>query len=1207
MPADDAMLLTRWVEDRDGEAFKELVARYSRMVFSASNRIVQNAADAEDLTQDCFEALVYVGKKPGPYLGAWLHRVATFHALNYVRGQNRRRQREEVYSTVATEPHEMQWNEINPFLDEAIDALPDKLRIPLLAYYLDDQTHEGIGEHLGISRSLVGFRVRKGVEIIRASLKKRGIYATGSLLGTLIAANAGKAAAEVVPATLAARLGKVGLVGPRMSPRIETITRGAASASYTPVLSGIAAAKAVGAIIVVGALAAAGLWAANAWNGTAFNEVQQAPQTDVNVAATIPTVAPNAAAAPVAKAAAGKADPRTVEGFVKSETGIPRPGVYFMREWPNGDASGRQSDRNGHFTLASDIPGQTGWMAYSENTRRAALFTTPEVPEPLAVTLDCGAAELLGRVVDGSNKPVAKARVELRIVNEEGVAFVSSKLVTDVQGYYDSTHVPTKDGLSIQYRVVPPKDEPPGEWSAAKPLSKRTHFVDLAELDVSDATAANIAQNETYAGFKSCYLDSLQNAKPMESYGGTVRDTEGRGIADVRVELTYQTGPVGVREAQAGTDSQGRWTRLLPSDASHVTVRLSHPDFAGTAFSDKGGWASLARLREGTCELVMDSGLRISGIVRGEDGQPIADALVLPHELYGRTAGGPDETANAPLEDEYSIRTGLDGGFALTGLPMGARELEIEKPGYVPTLASVVVDSRTPPVNVVLDHGGVVRGRIVDEAGAPVPGAFIHGHDWRLGERRRMFNAKGRVDADGCFTLENVPTVGTLNVNYGAKKKGWLFVHEYMPMSTSILRPRTEPYELILYSPPVLEGTVVDDATGQPVQEFDVRLAVPSMPGTGLEGVQWVKTADTSHVKSARGAFREKVKGLVLSFPGLASFAVGIFTEGYVPATSEIQRMGEKAQPLTIRLKKGVKVTGVVTDATGAPVPGAHVMAIGPTQTAYVANGQLQEHTVNTPDKIETDEQGRFKLPPWEKPGALLVLHPAGYAYRAPGEFEPGSAVSLVEWARVEGTIYHGDEPVPGAGVAMRLPGGVADPAGPVNWYYWLAADESGRFEFENVPSIPLSIGRQPERAYYYPGLTHTVPIHPKPGETLDVEIGRGGRSVDGEIVLPLPSEVAAVFDPKYTRINATQSAPDGSAVISAPRFVPTLDAGGAIHFENVPPGDYDLAMEFREPRQPDTHGDGKLLAVGKLHFTVPDDGSVGPVSLPPLTLAVPE
>ena len=1204
MPADDAMLLMRWVEDRDGEAFKELVSRYSRMVFSACNRIVQNATDAEDLTQDCFEALVYVGKKPGPYLGAWLHRVATFHALNHVRGQNRRRQREEEYFTVATEAREMQWNEINPFLDEAINALPDKLRIPLLAYYLDDQTHEGIGEHLGISRSLVGFRVRRGVEIIRASLKKRGIYATGSLLGTLIAANAGKAAAEVVPATLAARLGKVGLVGPRMSPRIETIARGAASASHTPAFSGMAVAKVASAIIVAGSVVVAGLWAANAWNGTALNEVQQTPQTDVSVAATIPTVAPNAAAAPVAKAAAGKADPRTVEGFVKSETGIPRPGVYFSREWPNGDASGRQSDRNGHFTLESDIPGQTGWMAYSESTRRAALFTTPEGPEPLTVTLDCGVAELLGRVVDGSNKPVAKARVELRIVNEAGVAFVSSKLVTDVQGYYDSTYVPAKDGFSIQARVVPPKDEPPGDWSAAKLLSKRTHFVDLAELDVSDATAANIAQNETYAGLKSCYLDSLQNAKPMESYGGTVRDSEGRGIADVRVELTYQTGPVGVHIVQAGTDSQGRWTRLLPSDASHVTVRLSHPGFAGTVFSGQESGASLARLREGTCELAMDPGLRISGIVLGEDGQPIADALALPHELYGRTAGGPEETANAPIEDEYSARTGPDGRFELTGLPMGARELEIEKPGYVPKLASVVVDSRTPPVNVVLNHGGVVRGRIVDEAGAPVPGAFIHGLDWRLGERCRMFNAKATVDADGRFTLENVPTEGTLNVNYGAKKQGWLFVREYMPMGTSILKPRTEPYELVLYSLPILEGAVVDDATGQPIREFDVRLA---MKWPGLEGVHWLKMADTSHVKSPNGRFRQKVKGAVASFPELTSFAVGIFAEGYVPATSELQQMGEKAQPLTIRLKKGVEVTGVVTDTAGAPVPGAHVMAIGPTQTAYVADGQLQEHMVNTPDKIETDEQGRFKLPPWEKPGALLVLHPAGYAYRAPGEFEPGSAASLVEWARVEGTIYHGDEPAPGAGVAIRLSGGVADPNGPVHWYYWLAADESGRFEFENVPSIQLSIGRQPGRAYYYSGWTHTVPIHPKPGETLDVEIGRGGRSVDGEIVLPLPSEVTAVFDPKYTRINATQSAPDGSAIISVPRFVPTLDAGGAIHFENVPPGDYDLAMEFREPRQPDTHADGKLLAVGKLHFTVPDDGDGTPVALPPVTLSVPE
>ena len=50
----DSALLERWSTRRDVEAFTELVSRHSAMVYTTCKRILQNDADAEDVSQECF-------------------------------------------------------------------------------------------------------------------------------------------------------------------------------------------------------------------------------------------------------------------------------------------------------------------------------------------------------------------------------------------------------------------------------------------------------------------------------------------------------------------------------------------------------------------------------------------------------------------------------------------------------------------------------------------------------------------------------------------------------------------------------------------------------------------------------------------------------------------------------------------------------------------------------------------------------------------------------------------------------------------------------------------------------------------------------------------------------------------------------------------------------------------------------------------------
>ena len=81
----DAALLSRWIERQDAEAFHQLTKNYAAMVYATCTRIAGNRAAAEDITQDCFARLATMRPAPKGHLGAWLHKVATNRALDYLK------------------------------------------------------------------------------------------------------------------------------------------------------------------------------------------------------------------------------------------------------------------------------------------------------------------------------------------------------------------------------------------------------------------------------------------------------------------------------------------------------------------------------------------------------------------------------------------------------------------------------------------------------------------------------------------------------------------------------------------------------------------------------------------------------------------------------------------------------------------------------------------------------------------------------------------------------------------------------------------------------------------------------------------------------------------------------------------------------------------------------------------------------------------
>jgi len=211
MSETDSVLLNRWLVKRDPDAFKAIVGRYAGMVYGTCRRILDNATEAEDVAQECFEILVSGNAGIRTYLGPWLHQVAVNRSLNRTRSERGRKEREHRFATsCVTSERDAVWDDICEFVDDAIIQLPDKLRVPIVAHFLEDRTHESIAQALGLSRQTVTYRINKGVELIRKSLKRRGVTLASLSLMALLKANVAQAA----PSGLVAALGKYALAGP---------------------------------------------------------------------------------------------------------------------------------------------------------------------------------------------------------------------------------------------------------------------------------------------------------------------------------------------------------------------------------------------------------------------------------------------------------------------------------------------------------------------------------------------------------------------------------------------------------------------------------------------------------------------------------------------------------------------------------------------------------------------------------------------------------------------------------------------------------------------------------------------------------------------------------------------------------------------------------------------------------------------------------
>jgi len=229
-PESDLSLLRRFTETGDNAIFAEIVRRYAGVVFSASQRILNDEARAQDVAQETFFRLMRQPKLVTHSLGGWLHRSATHLAIDAKRSELARRQREKTYwlnKENEARSAEPKWEDVSPYVDQALIELPEPNRTLLVRHFLQGTPQAELAAEMNTSAATISRKIKAGVEELQKLLKKKGIYVAMIALADFCMRETAKAA----PAKMLAELGKMQMVGP-----VSVAPGAAAAAGNLPVL-----------------------------------------------------------------------------------------------------------------------------------------------------------------------------------------------------------------------------------------------------------------------------------------------------------------------------------------------------------------------------------------------------------------------------------------------------------------------------------------------------------------------------------------------------------------------------------------------------------------------------------------------------------------------------------------------------------------------------------------------------------------------------------------------------------------------------------------------------------------------------------------------------------------------------------------------------------------------------------------------------------
>lgn len=170
----DSELVER-VELRDEQAIEELYSRYSALVFSIAQHVVNDIAAAEDITQEVF---LQLWRNPSSFdpdrgtLSTWLTVITRHRAIDRYQ---RRRAEVDVADLIipidANQHSEASCNESLRKIGVLLAEMPIHLRSAMELFYLQGLTHAEISSRTGEPLGTIKSRIRLALQWLRKRME----------------------------------------------------------------------------------------------------------------------------------------------------------------------------------------------------------------------------------------------------------------------------------------------------------------------------------------------------------------------------------------------------------------------------------------------------------------------------------------------------------------------------------------------------------------------------------------------------------------------------------------------------------------------------------------------------------------------------------------------------------------------------------------------------------------------------------------------------------------------------------------------------------------------------------------------------------------------------------------------------------------------------------------------------------------------------
>ncbi|HEY3762820.1 MAG TPA: sigma-70 family RNA polymerase sigma factor [Verrucomicrobiae bacterium] len=204
---DDQELLSQYVDQQSEKAFADLVTRHIDLVYSTALRIVRDPGLAKDVTQSVFIQLAQKAPsiRSGHALPGWLYRVASSQAVNAVRNERTRREREmEAMTMKSPEPDtNAAWKAILPHLDDAMRTLKATEQNAIVLRFFEGRSWREVGDALSLNEDTAQKRVSRALDKLRIHFQRRGVVLSAVTIASIISANAAHAAPVGLASTVA--------------------------------------------------------------------------------------------------------------------------------------------------------------------------------------------------------------------------------------------------------------------------------------------------------------------------------------------------------------------------------------------------------------------------------------------------------------------------------------------------------------------------------------------------------------------------------------------------------------------------------------------------------------------------------------------------------------------------------------------------------------------------------------------------------------------------------------------------------------------------------------------------------------------------------------------------------------------------------------------------------------------------------------------